>query len=405
MQIYLGIDWSSNKHDLVYLNEQGGLLARQTIAHSAEGFLAFDAQRIQLGIKPEECLIGIETKHNLFLDYLSTHHYEHIYIVSPHIVDESRGRYGAARAKTDQSDARLLADLVRTDRARLLAWQPNRSLTQQMAALVSLEHFLTINIVRLTNRLRQVLWQYYPQATQVFNHLDSPIALEFIRAYPSPDAAAQLSFEDFQSFARAHRYPNPKHLPACFARLHGAAPEATADTVQAFQLTAERMAELTLPMVRARKQTTQEILVLFKQHPDAPIFASLPGAGDKLAPALLVKFGDDRKRYPTPTALQAVAGTCPVTRRSGKSQSILFRRACDHEFREVVQQWARSSLDASVWANGYFHNILPHCRSVSHAYRCLGNRWLEIAWRLWQDGVPYDQQRHLQEHAKHVHLK
>jgi transposase len=55
----------------------------------------------------------------------------------------------------------------------------------------------------------------------------------------------------------------------------------------------------------------------------------------------LAKFGDDRQRFPTPSSVQALAGTCPVTERSGKRKVIKFRQACDREFRYIAQQWAR----------------------------------------------------------------
>jgi transposase len=130
----------------------------------------------------------------------------------------------------------------------------------------------------------------------------------------------------------------------------------------------------------------------------------LPGAGKLLAPALLTKFGDDRQRFPTPAAVQALAGTCPVTEQSGKRKVIKFRRACDHEFRQIVQQWARCSLAESVWANAYWQQVRPRVGSDNHAYRCLGNRWIAIAWKLWQTQQVYDQTYHLQQRAKHTKL-
>jgi len=89
------------------------------------------------------------------------------------------------------------------------------------------------------------------------------------------------------------------------------------------------MARLTLEVVQARRDALQELKVLFEQHPDREIFASLPGAGELLAPSLLAKFGDRRERYPDPAIVQALAGTCPVTDQSGQKRCILFRRACD----------------------------------------------------------------------------
>ena len=125
----------------------------------------------------------------------------------------------------------------------------------------------------------------------------------------------------------------------------------------------------------------------------------LPRAGTLLSPALLSKLGDDRARYPNPAVLQAVAGTCPVTNRSGKHSHVYFRSACDHEFRHIVQQWARLTLDASPWAATYYRTVRPHCKTDSDAIRRLANRWLEILWRLWVDRKPYDEALHLRQHT------
>jgi transposase len=402
MKVYIGIDWSSQKHDIMYLNEEGGIIAYQTIPHTPLGFEAFDEQRMKLGVGVEDCLVGIETEHNLLIDYLSSRQYRQIYVIPPTTIKDSRGRFGASKANTDRSDAHLIADMLRTDRARLHIWHADTLLTQQIAALASLEHFLTHTIIQTTNRLRNVLWRYYPNAAIVFSALDLQISLEFICAFSTPQAAAQLTFEQFKSFAKSHHYPQPSKLLACFARLQKPHPEARQQTVLSYQSEAVRLARLALQVVQDKTATIREIQDLFVEHPDYPVFSSLPGAGKILAPALLAKFGDDRLRYPTAQVLQSVAGTCPVTRASGKHKYVSFRYACDHEFRSVVQQWAKSSIDASVWANTYFQTVRPQCDSLSHAYRRLANRWLEIAWRLWQDRVPYDEERHLRQHALRV---
>ncbi len=402
MTVYIGIDWSSKKHDIVYLNEAGGMIAYQTIPHTPLGFEAFEEQRLKLGVEEDDCLVGIETEHNLFMDFLSSHQYRHIYVIPPTTIKDSRGRFGASRANTDRSDAHLIADMLRTDRARLHLWHADSLLTQQIAALASLEHFLTRTILQTNNRLRDVLWRYYPNAAGVFSALDLQISLEFICAFPTPQAAEKLTFEQFKAFARSHHHSAASKLPACYARLQKPQPQARQQTVLAFQSEAVRLARLSLQAVQDKAATIREIQELFVEHPDYPIFSSLPGVGKILAPALLAKFGDDRQRFPTPQVLQSVAGTCPLTKQSGKHKYVLFRHACDHEFRWIVQQWAKCSIDDSVWAYTYFQSIRPHCDSLSHAYRRLANRWLEIAWRLWQDRVPYDEERHLRQHALRV---
>jgi transposase len=399
MQVYIGIDWSEQKHDVAFMNEKGGLIERMTIAHTWEGLLQIDRMRQRIGVSEQDCLIGIETSHNLLLDYLISRDYSRIYILPPSMVKDCRGRFGASKAHTDRSDAHLLADIVRTDMQRLHCWQVDSLLTRQIRAQVNQVSFLTRQIVRTCNRLRSILVRYYPAALNVFSSLDSGISLAFIQAFPTPEMAAQLSYAEFQAFAKLQRYPNPKRLPACYARLQQSYPKPSQATTLIYQPQACFLAGLAAEIIQAKNIALNELKVTFHDHPDYPIFNSLPGAGVFLAPALLAKFGDDRMRFPTPQSLQAVAGTCPVTLASGKRHVVAFRRACDQEFRTIAQQWAMESLLVSSWANSYFEMVLPHAHSRSHAYRSLANRWLSIAWKLWQDRVPYDEDLHLRQRA------
>jgi transposase len=399
MRVYIGIDWSESKHDIVFMNEAGAPIVRLTISHTSEGFLELDATRRDLDVGQQDCLIGLETAHNLVIDSLWSHNYSHVYVVPPSVVKSTRGRYGHSGARTDQSDAFLLADILRTDRARLQPWHPDSLLTRQIRAKVSLIHHLTHSVVRLSNRLRAVLLRYYPAALNVFSSLRTQIALEFIQAYPSPQAAAALTYNEFQAFAKQNGYTQPRRLPACFTRLQLPQPEAMPETVLIYQDEAVQMASLLSNMVRGKNQALRELQSLFRQHPDAHIFDSLPGAGDFLAPALLAKFGDDRRRFPKPASVQSLAGTCPVTDESGKRKVIKFRRSCDREFRNIAQQWAIKSRPESLWASLYWEQVRPHCGSRSHAHRCLANRWLAIAWKLWQTQQPYDEAYHLRQRA------
>ena len=401
MQMYLGIDWSATQHDVCFLNEAGAVIARLTISHSPDGFLKLDATRQQVGVSASECWVGLETAHNLLIDFLWAKGYTQVYVLPPNVVKSTRGRYRQSGARSDASDAWLLADVLRTDRGRFQPWQPDSLLTRQMRAKVSLLIYLTRDTTRLSNRLRAGLVRYYPAAAQVFSSLTTQIALHFVREFPTPQAAAALTFTQFQAFARAQGYTQPKELPACFARLQHPQPTADPVTVAAYQGEAVRLATLLLSLVQAQTTEARELLTLFGQHPDYPIFHSLPGAGDYLGPALLVKFGDDRRRFPTPASVQALAGTCPVTDASGKRRIIKFRRACDHEFRHMTQQWAILSLATSAWARAYWEQVRPRCASQSHAYRCLANRWLAIAWKLWQSRQPYNEDYHLQQRAAH----
>jgi len=272
-------------------------------------------------------------------------------------------------------------------------------LVQQMRGQVSLLVYLTQQSIRLHNRLRSVLLRYYPAALEVFSDLMAPISLAFICAYPTPQAVAQLSYNDFAIFARQHQHHQPQKWPACYARLQAQQPAAALATIVVYQTEAVHLAQLLLATLQTKQQTLRELKRCFSQHPDAPIFSSLPGTGDFLAPALLAKFGEDRRRFPEPVDVQALAGTCPVTESSGKRRWVHYRQACDHDFRYIMHLWAKASLRQSPFAAAYYHQVRPRCDSESHAYRCLANRWLAIVWKLWQTRQPYDESYHLRQRA------
>lgn len=395
--MYIGIDWSEAKHEVVFLNEAAAEVAHLVIPHSLEGFRTLDQVRQRLGVAPGECQVALETAHNLLIDFLWECGYGQVYVVPPNVTRSCRGRYHQSGAHTDRSDAYLLANLLRTDRGRFYPWRPDLPLTRQMRVLVRRLMFLIRANVRLMNRLRAVLLRYYPAAVEVFSTLDGVVTLEFLKAFPSPEAAAGLSLEQFVAFAREHGYTRPKHLVTAFARLREPQPQAAPEIVAAYQEETVILATLLLGGVRARQETQKRLKELFEQHPDHEIFASVPGVGEFLAPGLLVKFGDDRERFPTAASIQALAGTCPVTEESGKGRRVKFRQGCDRDFRYICQQWALHSLEESVWANSYYQRVLEAGHSPSHALRCLGNRWLGVLWRLWQDRVLYDEAYHLRQ--------
>jgi len=405
MKLYIGIDWSESKHDVVFMNEKGGVIERRTIKHNEEGFWQIARACQQLNIPLEDCEVGIETERNLLVEWLLQEKFGKVWIIPPKMTKSSRGRHRSSRARSDQSDAELLADIARTDRARLRRLRPNQLLTRRIAEQVSLVQFQTKNIVRISNRLRAVLMIYYPAAIKVFSSLKQQITLEFIKAYPTPEAASKLSYQEFYEFCQQHRYPRRSRLAKCYARLQEAHAPVNPDTIPIYRNETLFLCDILLQFIRAKNQAMKELQELFHQHPDAPIFDSLPGAGDLLAPALLIQFGDDRQRFPEAKNVQMLAGTCPVTIASGKSRFVRYRKACDRRFRSIAVQWAKASLRVSPWANTYFTQVCSRGKSASHAYRCLANRWLVIAWKMWQTGEQYDEAYHLQQRNLHMRHK
>ena len=402
--LYFGIDWSEDQHNLCIRNAAGAAISRVAFEHSLAGFERLEVERRKLNVPASDCPVAIETTYNLVVDFLLEHDYP-VYIVPPQATEGYRNRQRSSGAHDDDSDAALLADILRTDRESHRRLRPNTALTQQILAQVRLIEILRRSIQRQSNQLRAVLRRTYAPAVGLFSDLTAPITLQFLSQYPTACEAQALSRQAFETFLRAHGYTRSDLIPLRYARLQEPAPAAQPAVVQAYRSQVQTLAHILLPQVRARAQVLAQLEQLFHQHPDAPLFDSLPGAGPLLAPALLAKFGDHRDRFPVAADVQALAGTCPVTERSGKRKRVKFRRGCDKEFRRIAQQFALASLAQSGWASAYWQEIRSHCDSDSHASRILANRWLAIIWKLWQTRQPYDEAYHLQQRARRRTLK
>jgi hypothetical protein len=121
MTVYLGIDWSEQKHQLCFMNEAGAVIQQMSVDHSVEGFLKLETICQSLGASPKEVVIGLETAHNLLIDILVERSYPSIYILPPGQVKSNAGRYAQSGAKDDARDAWVIADMLRTDRGRFHA--------------------------------------------------------------------------------------------------------------------------------------------------------------------------------------------------------------------------------------------------------------------------------------------
>lgn len=400
MKTIVGIDWSEEKHCVHIHSERGAELARLEIERSARGFQRLADKLSRVSPRPADCLVAIETEHNLLVDFLHRQGYV-IYILAPSLVHSNRGRQGNSGAKDDDRDARLLADILRTDRGALIPWQPDCALVRQMRSLLSWVDALSKQIVQEHNRLRSHLLRYYPQPLMAFNNLLSHYVLRFLVSNPAPTDLADLTLDKFSALCRQNGYYRADRFPALWAALQETSPGVDEAVIPAFRLVTVWLAEQLDELLRKKKETIAHIQTLFWEHPDAPLFDSLPGAGELLAPKLLVMFGDHRQRYPVRSLLPAIAGTAPVTVASGKSRFVKFRWACNRDYRRTAQQFAQSSVRQSAWAAAYFFQHIDRGKSKSHAYRCLANRWLHIIWSLWQKRELYDEGFHLQQVNRH----
>jgi transposase len=308
-----------------------------------------------------------------------------------------RPRFSAAGGKSDNFDAFVLAELARTDSHRFRVLVPDSDQTKALRALTRAREDLVDHRVALANELRAQLECFWPGAAQVFADVDSPIALAFLRRYPSPADARGLGEQRMARFLARQHYCGRRPAAELLERLRGAAEG------RAGQLETEARRQVVLALVAALEpvvariaELTGEIRAAIAEHPDGPTFRSLfRDPKTAVCPAtLLAEVGDCRDRYPTKQTLAADGGQAPVAVESGKSKRARFRWACDHRLRDALATMADTSRHHNPWAADIYDRARARGCTHQHAIRILGRAWCGVIWRLWHDQTVYDPAQH-----------
>ena len=326
-----------------------------------------------------------------------------VYPVNPKTLEKWRKPSGA---KTDAIDAFLLARKGRSDLDQLRRLEPDSPLVQELKQLTRDQDGLIQMQTRLLNQLTACLKAYYPVALELFSKLHQAATLAFLQAYPTLEAAQAASEAEILAVLQTGPFPNVKaKAQAIWQQVHRPQLQADAITTRTKSRLMLALVQQLAPVMEAIAAYDQEIERLFLTHPDADLFASLPGAGKRLAPRLLAEWGDDRTRYQDASSVQALAGTSPVAFQSGNFARAHRRYACNKVLRNAFQQFAWQSTRREPWALAYYQRKRQEGKTHTVAVRALANHWVRILFAAWTTRHPYDAAIFLaaqQAHAPHA---
>src|SRR5436190_19689776 len=115
MDVFCGIDWAEDHHDIALADRDGKLLARRRISDDAAGLAQLLALLAEHGDSPEDPIpVAIETPRGLLVACLRAAGRQ-VYPINPMSVARYRDRHSVAGRKSDKGDAAVLAHVLRTD--------------------------------------------------------------------------------------------------------------------------------------------------------------------------------------------------------------------------------------------------------------------------------------------------
>ena len=377
--IFVGDDWSEDHHDVCLMDQAGKRLASRRLPEGLTGIRQLHELIAEHAEDPDQVVIGIETDRGLWAGALAAAGYQ-VFAVNPLAVARYRDRHHVSGGKSDASDAKLLADLVRTDRHNHRPIAGDSLDAEAIKVLARAHQSLIWARTRHTNAMRSALREYYPAALLAFEDLAHGDALGVLGRAPTPEQGAHLDLPAIQSaLKRGGRKRNiaarARQIRAALRSEQLAAP---APVAAAFGATTRAAVGIIVELNRQIAELEAELATHFEAHPDADIYRSLPGLGVILGARVLGEFGDDPNRYTTAKSRRNYAGTSPLTVASGKKRAVLARHVRNRRLYDAIDHWALCALTSSPGARAYYDHHRAAGDVHHQALRALGNRLVGI---------------------------
>jgi transposase len=331
---YVGIDWADSKHDVCIQPAGENVREFDVIAHRVEVIdqWVYDLHQRFGGL----IAVAIELSKGPIISALQKYDFIVIYPIHPSTLAKYRQTFKPSRAKDDPTDAEFAVDLLMRHPESFKPLKPQSSEIRALATLVEQRRQLVNEKIRITNRLRAALKQYYPQALDWFDHIDTRMFCDFLERWPTLIQVKRARAATLEKFFGEYNMRRPGVLKRRLASIKTSAPLTTDKAIIVpYRLQALVLVRQLRVMLQSIKEFDEEIEKIACKHADYYLFSPLPGAGPSLAPRLLVAFGEQRERFSSAEDLQKYSGIAPVTERSGKKEWVHWRWQCSTFLRQT----------------------------------------------------------------------
>ena len=360
MDVYCGIDWAEDHHDVALAGGDGQLLARRRISDDAAGLAALLDLLAEHGDSPEAPVpVAIETPRGLLVACLRATGRQ-VYPVNPMAVARYRDRHSVSGRKSDHGDSVVLAHVLRTDMDMHRPLPADSELAQAIAVLARAQQDAVWDRTTAHNKLRSHLREYYPAFLAAYatakGGIMRPDARAVLAAAPTPADAATLTQTQLRGLLK--KAGRSRGIDTEAARLREAFRAPQMRQLPLVEAAMGRQALALLSQLDAACASAadleQAVTESFNLHPDAGIITSFPGLGALTGARVLAEIGDDRSRFADAKGLKAYAGAAPVTRASGKTRSVTHRKIKNNRLAAAGYTWAFSALTASPGARARY---------------------------------------------------
>ncbi len=200
--LFVGVGWAEDHHDCCVMADDGAVLAKRRVADRMIGIAELHELVAEHAGEDEAIVVGIETDRGLLVNALIAAGYQ-LYAINPMAAARDRERHAVSGAKSDAGHAKMLADLVRTDRHNHRPIAGDSELAESVKLLARAHQSAIWGRQRQVNALRSALREYYPGTLVAFGtDLSSRDALAVLEIAPTPELGRQLSLSKLTAALR-----------------------------------------------------------------------------------------------------------------------------------------------------------------------------------------------------------
>jgi transposase len=401
-QWYAGVDWASESHHVFLTDGDGRKIGERGFRHGGEGLAEMAAWLMATSgaVEAGQIRVAIEVPHGPVVETLIERGFE-VHAINPKQMDRFRDRFTMAGAKDDSRDAEVMASALRTDPRCFRPLAVADPVVIELREWSRIAEDLGAERNRLTNRMREQLWRYFPALLELEGDLGAAWLLDLWETVPTPAKAARIREATIARLLKSHRI---RRFDAAHVRgvLRSPPIKVAAGTTEAASahiaaLVArirlvnrqlgqahDRLDALTARLIPAEEAEPGQR----KQH-DVEILASLPGVGRIVLATLLAEAFDalQRRDY---AALRSLAGVAPVTKRSGKSRIVVRRQACHDRLANAMYHWARVAVQHDPRSRSKYTALRSRGHSHGRALRSVADRLLNVACAMLKTGTTFN---------------
>jgi transposase len=393
---HLGIDVSKKSCHYFLINPEGKKVKSFSLDNTHDAFQNLLKRLEDLSIPKEDLLIGLEASGG-FWENLYSHLKDNgfrVVLLNPYHTKKFREAL-AKKAKTDDIDALVIAQLLRT--GEYVQSQVAEELIQSLRELTKLRYELMIERKNFQRQVFSLLSIIFPELEKTaLKNPFSVASMAILQRFPTAKDLAQAKPKEIEKIVRSIQGNNfnteeiEKLIQTAQASIYsGRAKEARATSLRILL----RHVETLSSSIQELEAQIKEILSPHESKGSFPgeNLLTIPGVGDKTLAAVLSYLGADGCSFSSSTKAVGYVGYFPKIYQSGQTQrdNTICKRG-PKLLRWALYMAAVASLKHNPEMRTLYHRKISQGKTEKQALICVGKKLLQVMLAMLRSGESYN---------------